>query len=116
MQFIGKKASYALSQGVGVIACIGELLQEREAGKTFDVCFQQLKAFAGRFLLINIVSFLSWNIFYRQARLVDMIDASSKQNVENLSSQLVDYLNLTLLVRVWFPPCNPLPISQCTLP
>ncbi|CAN4107397.1 unnamed protein product [Withania somnifera] len=44
--FIGKKAAYALSQGVGVIACIGELLQEREAGKTFDVCFQQLKAFA----------------------------------------------------------------------
>ncbi|KAF3620940.1 Triosephosphate isomerase, chloroplastic [Capsicum annuum] len=47
-EFIGKKAAYALSQGVGVIACIGELLQEREAGKTFDVCFQQLKAFAGR--------------------------------------------------------------------
>ncbi|KAK9286054.1 hypothetical protein L1049_014433 [Liquidambar formosana] len=45
-QFIGKKAAYALSQGVKVIACIGELLQEREAGKTFDVCFQQMKAFA----------------------------------------------------------------------
>ena len=46
-QFIGKKAAYALSEGLGVIACIGELLEEREAGKTFDVCFQQLKAFAG---------------------------------------------------------------------
>lgn len=45
-EFIGKKAAYALSQGVGVIACIGELLQERESGKTFDVCFQQLKAYA----------------------------------------------------------------------
>ncbi|XP_027349159.1 triosephosphate isomerase, chloroplastic-like isoform X2 [Abrus precatorius] len=45
-EFIGKKAAYALSQGLGVIACIGELLEEREAGKTFDVCFQQLKAFA----------------------------------------------------------------------
>lgn len=45
-QFIGKKAAYALSQGIGVIACIGELLEEREAGKTFDVCFEQLKAFA----------------------------------------------------------------------
>ncbi|KAE8690658.1 Triosephosphate isomerase [Hibiscus syriacus] len=45
-QFIGKKASYALNEGLGVIACIGELLEEREAGKTFDVCFQQLKAFA----------------------------------------------------------------------
>ncbi|KAF5745383.1 triosephosphate isomerase chloroplastic [Tripterygium wilfordii] len=45
-EFIGKKAAYALSNGLGVIACIGELLQEREAGKTFDVCFEQLKAFA----------------------------------------------------------------------
>lgn len=45
-QFIGKKAAYALSEGLGVIACIGELLEEREAGKTFDVCFRQLKAFA----------------------------------------------------------------------
>ncbi|XP_075501669.1 triosephosphate isomerase, chloroplastic-like [Primulina tabacum] len=45
-QFIGKKAAYALGQNIGVIACIGELLEEREAGKTFDVCFQQLKAYA----------------------------------------------------------------------
>ncbi|KAB1207581.1 Triosephosphate isomerase, chloroplastic [Morella rubra] len=49
-QFIGKKAAYALSQGLGVMACIGEKLEEREAGKTFDVCYQQLKAFAGKFL------------------------------------------------------------------
>ncbi|KAK9108716.1 hypothetical protein Sjap_016776 [Stephania japonica] len=46
-QFIGKKAGYALSQNLKVIACIGEKLEEREAGKTFDVCFEQLKAFAG---------------------------------------------------------------------
>jgi triosephosphate isomerase len=55
MQFIGKKAAYALSQNVKVIACIGELLEEREAGKTFDVCFRQMKAFAGEtfFILRN---------------------------------------------------------------
>ncbi|XP_010941282.1 triosephosphate isomerase, chloroplastic [Elaeis guineensis] len=45
-KFIGKKAAYALSQNLKVIACIGEKLEEREAGKTFDVCFQQMKAFA----------------------------------------------------------------------
>ncbi|KAG6481176.1 triosephosphate isomerase, chloroplastic-like isoform X2 [Zingiber officinale] len=45
-QFIGKKAAYALSQNLKVIACIGEKLEERETGKTFDVCFQQMKAFA----------------------------------------------------------------------
>jgi len=47
VQFIGKKAAYALSQNLKVIACIGEKLEERESGKTFDVCFQQMKAFAG---------------------------------------------------------------------
>nr|XP_027112078.1 triosephosphate isomerase, chloroplastic [Coffea arabica] len=45
-EFIGKKAAYALGQGLGVIACIGELLQQREEGKTFDVCYKQLKALA----------------------------------------------------------------------
>ncbi|BFI09078.1 triosephosphate isomerase (TIM) [Marchantia polymorpha subsp. ruderalis] len=45
-EFIGKKAAYALSKGVKVMACVGELLEEREAGKTFEVVFQQLKAYA----------------------------------------------------------------------
>ncbi|KAL3677504.1 hypothetical protein R1sor_027452 [Riccia sorocarpa] len=43
---IGKKAAYALNNGLKVIACIGELLEEREAGKTTEVCFGQLKAYA----------------------------------------------------------------------
>ncbi|KMZ63276.1 Triose-phosphate isomerase [Zostera marina] len=45
-EFIGKKAAYALSENLKVIACIGEKLEEREAGKTTDVCFRQMKAFA----------------------------------------------------------------------
>ena len=61
-QFIGKKAAYALSQGLKVIACIGELLQEREAGKTFEVCFQQMKAFAGK--LSSDVLFLTENTMF----------------------------------------------------
>ena len=61
-QFIGKKAAYALSQGLKVIACIGELLQQREAGKTFEVCFQQMKAFAGK--LSSDVLFLMENTMF----------------------------------------------------
>lgn len=38
---------YALSQGMKVIACIGELLSERESGKTEEVVSAQLKAIAG---------------------------------------------------------------------
>eukprot|EP00794_Sanderia_malayensis_P015379 gene15379-16962_t len=43
-QLIGEKIKHALSSGVKVIACIGELLSEREAGKTQEVVFTQMKA------------------------------------------------------------------------
>jgi triosephosphate isomerase len=45
-EFVGQKAEYALSKGLSVIACIGELLEDRQAGHTFDVIFAQLKALA----------------------------------------------------------------------
>jgi len=41
---VGTKVQYALSKGLKVMACIGESLEEREANKTLDVCFAQLKA------------------------------------------------------------------------
>jgi len=45
-QLIGEKVAFALQSGLSVIPCIGELLEEREAGKTTEVCFRQLKAIA----------------------------------------------------------------------
>jgi triosephosphate isomerase len=43
-QLVAEKTIHAISEGVGVIFCIGEKLEEREANKTKDVCFRQLKA------------------------------------------------------------------------
>lgn len=44
---IAIKAKYALAEtDLKVIFCIGELLDEREAGNTFNVCQRQLKALA----------------------------------------------------------------------
>lgn len=43
-QLIGEKVKFALESGLSTIPCIGEKLDEREAGKTMDVCFRQLKA------------------------------------------------------------------------
>jgi triosephosphate isomerase len=43
---IAQKTKRALDSGLGVILCIGELLQEREEGKTLDVCKRQLGAVA----------------------------------------------------------------------
>lgn len=41
---IGEKVAHALAEGLKVIPCIGEKLEEREAGKTEEVVFTQLKA------------------------------------------------------------------------
>lgn len=43
-QLIGEKTKHALESGLKVIACIGEKLEEREAGQTMDVVCRQTKA------------------------------------------------------------------------
>jgi len=45
---IGEKVAHALSEGLMVVPCIGEKLEEREAGKTEEVVFAQLKAIADK--------------------------------------------------------------------
>jgi len=45
---IGEKVAHALAEGLSVIPCIGEKLEEREAGKTEEVVFSQLKAIADK--------------------------------------------------------------------
>merc|ERR1712223_790137 len=47
-ELIGEKVAFALDQGLNIIPCIGEKLEERQAGKTNDVCFRQLKAIADK--------------------------------------------------------------------
>jgi triosephosphate isomerase len=45
-QSVNDKVIAAMAAGLKPIACIGETLPEREAGKTLEVCFRQLDAFA----------------------------------------------------------------------
>jgi len=45
-QAVKDKVMAAMAAGLKPIACIGETLPEREAGKTLEVCFRQLDAFA----------------------------------------------------------------------
>ncbi|KAM7310756.1 triosephosphate isomerase [Ixodes scapularis] len=47
-ELIGDKVHHALESGLNVIACIGELLEEREAGKTEEVVYRQTAAIAGK--------------------------------------------------------------------
>lgn len=47
-EMINEKVKLALANGVDPVLCIGELLEEREAGKAEAVCFEQLeKGLAG---------------------------------------------------------------------
>lgn len=45
-QLIGEKVAHALASGLNIIPCVGEKLEEREAGKTEEVVFRQMKAIA----------------------------------------------------------------------
>ena len=40
---VGEKTAAAIAAGLKPIACIGETLEEREAGKTMEVCIRQLE-------------------------------------------------------------------------
>eukprot|EP00252_Welwitschia_mirabilis_P014571 TRINITY_DN31_c0_g1_i1.p1 TRINITY_DN31_c0_g1~~TRINITY_DN31_c0_g1_i1.p1 ORF type:complete len:256 (-),score=53.16 TRINITY_DN31_c0_g1_i1:348-1115(-) len=45
-EFVADKVGYALSQGLKVIACVGETLEQREAGNTMNVIAEQTRAIA----------------------------------------------------------------------
>lgn len=47
-EFVGDKVAYALSQGLKVIACVGETLEQREAGTTMEVVAAQTQAIADK--------------------------------------------------------------------
>ncbi|KAH7281808.1 hypothetical protein KP509_36G063900 [Ceratopteris richardii] len=47
-EFVSDKVAYALSQGLKVIACIGESLAQREAGETMTVVSEQTRAIADK--------------------------------------------------------------------
>ena len=47
-ELVAAKAKAAIADGMTVIACLGETLEQREAGKTFDVVTQQLAVRAWR--------------------------------------------------------------------
>eukprot|EP00245_Coleochaete_scutata_P000445 TRINITY_DN10572_c0_g1_i1.p1 TRINITY_DN10572_c0_g1~~TRINITY_DN10572_c0_g1_i1.p1 ORF type:complete len:290 (+),score=45.99 TRINITY_DN10572_c0_g1_i1:100-870(+) len=47
-EFVGDKVAYALSVGLQVIACVGETLEQREAGETTSVVSAQVKAIADK--------------------------------------------------------------------
>jgi len=56
-----------------VIACVGETLEEREAGSTMDVVAAQTKAIAGMYIVKHLISFCYLSSFSFTVRPVLMI-------------------------------------------
>ncbi|CAD5183334.1 triosephosphate isomerase, chloroplastic [Musa acuminata AAA Group] len=94
-QFIGKKAAFALSQNLKVIACIGEKLEEREAGKTFDVCFQQMKAFAD-----SISNWMDVVIAYEPVWAIGTGKVATPQQAQEVHAALRDWLKKNVSAEV----------------
>jgi len=49
-----ERRNVALAAGLNVLPCIGEKLEEREAGKTEEVVFRQMKHIASKLLIFLI--------------------------------------------------------------
>ncbi|CAA6666691.1 unnamed protein product [Spirodela intermedia] len=94
-EFIGKKAAYALNQDIKVIACIGELLEERESGKTFDVCFKQLKAFAD-----SVPSWESIVIAYEPVWAIGTGKVATPEQAQEVHSAVRDWLKKNVSAEV----------------
>lgn len=86
-EFIGKKEAYALSQNLKVIGCVGELLEDREAGKTFDVVFAQLKAMAD-----SVPSWINVVIAYEPVWAIGTGKVASPQQAQEVHAAIRQWL------------------------
>ncbi|CAK8678656.1 unnamed protein product [Clavelina lepadiformis] len=53
-ELIGQKVKHALQSGLNIIPCIGEKLDEREAGVTEQIVFEQMKHIKGYYLQLQL--------------------------------------------------------------
>ncbi|EDV19524.1 Triosephosphate isomerase [Trichoplax sp. H2] len=86
-EIIGKKVAHALTSGLKVIACIGELLSEREEGRTFDVLSRQIKAIAD-----NISDWSKVVIAYEPVWAIGTGKTATPQQAQQVHLQLRNWL------------------------
>ena len=54
-QLIKDKVNFALTSGLKLIPCVGEKLDEREAGKTKEVVEKQMNAIKGKDSILSMI-------------------------------------------------------------
>jgi len=86
-ELIGEKVKHALESGLFVLPCIGEKLEEREAGKTTEVVFNQLKHIAD-----NISDWSKVVIAYEPVWAIGTGKTASKEQAQEVHAQLRKWL------------------------
>ncbi|PKA56395.1 Triosephosphate isomerase, cytosolic [Apostasia shenzhenica] len=94
-EFVGDKVAYAVSQGLKVIACVGETLEQREAGSTVDVVAAQTKAIADR-----ISDWKNVVIAYEPVWAIGTGKVATPAQAQEVHSELRKWLNANVSAEV----------------
>lgn len=88
-ELIADKTVFAIEQGLKVILCIGESIDEKKAGKTLDVCKRELAA------VIKVVKPEDWSkivIAYEPIWAIGTGLAATSQDAQDIHHEIREYL------------------------
>ncbi|KAG6531013.1 triosephosphate isomerase, cytosolic [Zingiber officinale] len=94
-EFVGDKVAYALSKGLKVIACVGETLEQRESGSTFEVVAAQTKAIAER-----ISDWTNVVLAYEPVWAIGTGKVATPAQAQEVHSELRKWLQINVSVEV----------------
>ncbi|XP_075699064.1 triosephosphate isomerase [Rhinoderma darwinii] len=94
-ELIGQKVAHALSENVGVIACIGEKLDQREAGITEKVVFEQTKVIAD-----NVKDWSKVVLAYEPVWAIGTGKTATPQQAQEVHIKLRDWLKSNVSEKV----------------
>ncbi|XP_063818551.1 triosephosphate isomerase [Pseudophryne corroboree] len=94
-ELIGQKVAHALSENLGVIACIGEKLDQREAGITEKVVFEQTK-----FIADNVKDWSKVVLAYEPVWAIGTGKTATPQQAQEVHNKLREWLKTNVSEQV----------------
>lgn len=94
-ELVGQKVKFALENGLNVLPCIGEKLEEREAGKTNEVNFRQLKA-----IVDNVSDWKRVVIAYEPVWAIGTGKTATPDQAQEVHKDLRDWLTKNVSAQV----------------
>jgi len=86
-ELVGEKCKHALESGINILPCIGEKIEEREAGKTEEVCFRQMKA-----IVANVTDWSRTVIAYEPVWAIGTGKTASPEQAQEVHAALRKWL------------------------